>query len=431
MRSILFPALLLGCIAISANGQTTYDEIAADPAKAAGLYYLYPVTESRNTPAPKGYKPFYISHYGRHGSRYLVGEQNYSSPDTIFNLADSAGVLTEKGREVKRRIAAIYADAAGRDGELTEIGVQQHRGIAQRMYHAFPEVFKGNPVITAKSTTRMRCAHSMAAFCEALKEINPSLVIPRESAKRYMKYLSNVCKAAAAYNHKDSAATKRVIDFETEITQPERLMAELFTDPTYVDSLKLKTCNNSKLLMLNLFRIAVDAPNTECPERLDDLFTPDERFKMWQNYNYQYYNHMSNPPSAKGVILDNARPLLQNILESADSAIARGDNGADLRFGHDSCIVPLLGLMKVEGCYGSSDDPYKLHEVYADFKISPMAANLQMVFFRNKKGDVIVKLLLNEREVMIDGLPSDIAPFYHWSELRNYLQNILDEKPIE
>ena len=118
--------------------------------------------------------------------------------------------------------------------------------------------------------------------------------------------------------------------------------------------------------------------------------------------------------------------MLANILECADAAIARGNNGADLRFGHDSTIVPLLGLMKVEGCYGSTDDPYKLHEVYADYKISPMAANLQIVFFRNNKGDIIAKLMLNEREVSLP-VKTDMAPFYHWKDLRNYLQGILAE----
>ncbi len=89
--------------------------------------------------------------------------------------------------------------------------------------------------------------------------------------------------------------------------------------------------------------------------------------------------------------------------------------------------MPLLGLLKVEGCYGSTDDPHKLHEVYADFKISPMAANLQIIFFRNKKGEVIAKLMLNEREVSLP-VKTDIAPFYRWDDLRAYISDILAEK---
>ena len=38
----------------------------------AGVYRLYPAADLRRGDCPKGYKPVYISHYGRHGSRYHV-----------------------------------------------------------------------------------------------------------------------------------------------------------------------------------------------------------------------------------------------------------------------------------------------------------------------------------------------------------------------
>lgn len=425
MRPIILRLTLtavLSCPFI-ACAQTTFVEIAASPDKAAGLYYKYPVTKSQNTKAPKGFKPFYISHYGRHGSRYLVEPSHYGKPYEILEQADKAGALTDFGKDVMNRLAIIKEDAAGREGELTQIGVKQHHDIAQRMYKSFPEVFDGEPVLSARSTTVMRCAHSMAAFCEGLKELKPSLNIPRESGKRYMKYLANVSPQGAAFTRWDSPSSKRSNEFAKEVTEADRLMSAIFKDGDYLKTNKI----DGKELMRSLFLIATDVPNTECEVRLDDLFTPEERFKLWKNFNYHYYNHMSNPTSAEGAILDNARPLLANIVASADEAIASGKNGADFRFGHDSCIVPLLGLMKVDGCYGSTDDPYELHTVYADYKISPMAANLQMIFFRDKKGEIIVKFLLNEREV---GIPveTDIYPFYRWVETREYFNKILSEK---
>lgn len=425
MRSIIFKLTLTAVLSypVVAYAQTTFVEIAASPDKAAGLYYKYPVTKSQNTKAPKGFKPFYISHYGRHGSRYLVEPSHYGKPYEILEQADKAGALTDFGKDVMNRLAIIKEDAAGREGELTQIGVKQHHDIAQRMYKSFPEVFAGEPVLSARSTTVMRCAHSMAAFCEGLKELKPSLNIPRESGKRYMKYLANVSPQGAAFTKRDSPSSKRSTEFAKEVTEADRLMTAIFKDGDYIETNKI----DGKELMRSLFLIATDVPNTECEVRLDDLFTPEERFKLWKNFNYHYYNHISNPTSAQGAILDNARPLLANIVASADEAIASGKNGADFRFGHDSCIVPLLGLMKVDGCYGSTDDPHELHKIYADYKISPMAANLQMIFFHNKKGEVIVKLLLNEREV---GIPveTDMYPFYKWDDAKNYFNKILSEK---
>ena len=48
--------------------------LMASPAMAqyerqGGIYYAYPVTKTELAEAPAGYEPFYISHYGRHGSR--------------------------------------------------------------------------------------------------------------------------------------------------------------------------------------------------------------------------------------------------------------------------------------------------------------------------------------------------------------------------
>jgi hypothetical protein len=47
------------------------------------------------------------------------------------------------------------------------------------------------------------------------------------------------------------------------------------------------------------------------------------------------------------------------------------------------------------------------------------------VFFKNKTGNVIVKFMLNEREIAIP-IDSDIYPFYQWSDARAFLQKMID-----
>jgi hypothetical protein len=66
------------------------------------------------------------------------------------------------------------------------------------------------------------------------------------------------------------------------------------------------------------------------------------------------------------------------------------------------------------------------HSGWADYKIIPMAANLQLVFYRNgcHDQDILVKVLLNENEATLP-LKTDVAPFYHWQDFRDfYLQSI-------
>ena len=58
------------------------------------------------------------------------------------------------------------------------------------MYAAFPEAFKGNQSISARSTVALRCAMSMVSFGNRLKELNPNLRISYESSLKYMNYLN-------------------------------------------------------------------------------------------------------------------------------------------------------------------------------------------------------------------------------------------------
>lgn len=97
----------------------------------------------QQTKAPKGYKPFYVSHYGRHSSRYLVSDRDYKSVITLFEAAHAGKALSELGEDVYQRLLKVWEEAEGHGGDLTPLGVRQHRGIAERMYAAFSECLQG------------------------------------------------------------------------------------------------------------------------------------------------------------------------------------------------------------------------------------------------------------------------------------------------
>lgn len=417
MRHLLFT--LLASFILSASAQTIREEIAANPQKAGGVYFAYPVTESLNTPAPKGYKPFYVSHFARHGSRYLISDNDYLSVMDVFARADSAGALTPLGLSVRSRLDSIWTEARGRGGELTPLGRRQHHDIAARMYRAYPEAFPDNARITAASTVVMRCAHSMFAFIEGLKEQNPRLQIPAESSQRNMHYLNYHSKESGKYSNDKADWYLDYKKFRDEKTRPERLVSSLFTDSTFI-----RRHVDPAALMTGLYWIAVDGQNIETPVSLLDIFTPEELTSLWEIYNYSFYATNSSYPLADGQHVDNAKNLLRNIVETADQYIASGESGATLRFAHDGNIIPLTALMQLPGCAAYETNPYRLADTYANFRISPMASNVQLVFFRNRAGEVIVKFMLNEREVPIPA-KTDIYPFYRWPDARAALQNIL------
>ena len=101
-----------------------------------GPYFFEPIAE-----APKGYKPFYISHYGRHGSRHEAHAEYVTSVAEMFDHADELGILTAKGKELKEYLHTMCAAHQNRYGDLTRLGFEQHKGIARRMYQRFKPVF--------------------------------------------------------------------------------------------------------------------------------------------------------------------------------------------------------------------------------------------------------------------------------------------------
>ena len=213
----LFAAVLCSLAALAASGQNLRDEIAANPGKSGGVYYVYTYDNPVLTPAPKGYKPFYISHYGRHGSRWLLHDSEYG------------------------RVKRVYDGGIDRGGDLSPLGAEQHREIAARMYRNFPEVFRSGAVVDAQATLVVRCVLSMAAFCERLKELNPRLEVSRTAGRRTTRYLNFYSKPT------NPTLSREYLDFidkggwleEYErigdrFVRPDRLMSELFADGEFV-----------------------------------------------------------------------------------------------------------------------------------------------------------------------------------------------------
>ena len=154
MKSIL--SILLAAILgiASAFAQSPQQDFEQNILQSASNYYAYPYLDAPApalTPAPAGYVPFHINHYGRHGSRWLIDPKQYQLPVDQLTIAERNGCLTERGKQVLAQLRQILADSKGRLGELTDKGADQHRGIARRMYHNFPEVFADTASVVARS----------------------------------------------------------------------------------------------------------------------------------------------------------------------------------------------------------------------------------------------------------------------------------------
>lgn len=418
--SVLFFLLVLG----NAFAQTPKEEIFKNPNKAAGTYFAYPENEVQDvmTPAPAGYAPFYISHFGRHGSRYLNNEESYTEVLDVLNTAANAGALSESGEALLRKMRLIWEEAEGRPGELSPLGVKQQRGIAERLFENYPSLFSDDVPIKAFSTLVPRCILSMDAFCERLKELNPTLSIKREASMRNLGFLNYKSEASSDFWHSDQAWKQELKALESSTLNPSFTIDAVFSDKAYV-----KENIHAIKFMKSLYGVASILQNMEIDASIFEYFDKEQLFLLWNHKNIQYY--INDGPSAISIKLNqgNAKPLLLHIIEEAQQAISSQQPELLFKFAHDANLMPLSALMGLENCSKSIHDMAGIHEAWQNYYVSPMAGNIQLVFFRNADADIIVKILHNEKETAVEGLDSAVFPFYKWSELKSYFEGRINK----
>lgn len=408
-----------------AAAQQAKDEIYANPRLSGSNHLAYPgPVQDRLTAAPKGYHPFYISHYGRHGSRYLIGRDEYDVPAAVLARADSLGKLTPLGRDVLRRVRLLRAEADGRLGELTPLGAEQHRQIARRMYERFPEVFRGSVTVDAKSTVVIRCILSMENELQELLRLNPDLIIKHDASEHDMYYMNQSYHALSA-RKTPRRALVAWNDFASRHVSRAALMSRLFADSEYVkyevDTLDLGN---------RLFKLASNVQSSPLGSEMTlyDIFTKDELYNFWLADNASWYIGYGACALNGGTQPFSQRNLLRNIIHEADSCMALERPGATLRFGHETMVLPLVCLLGINGydlstaCLDSLES-----KGWINYKVFPMGANVQLVFYRRSAtdGEVLLKVLLNENEARLP-LPSDLAPYYRWNDFKEYYLRKLD-----
>lgn len=419
---------LAACFAMNwVSAQATKQEILENLNQTGGVYLAYPSDRIRKeTPPPIGYRPFYISHIGRHGSRYLISDADYKNTLNLLEDARKNNALTAVGERALAKMRILWPEVEWRGGDLSTIGVKEQKGIAERMYQHYPEVFAAENSFSACATTVVRCVLSMDAFCERLKELNPTIQIPRNAGMKWQRYLNHHTEKAIAFRVAENTWKPGYTKFVGRHVHPQRLITSLFSDKKFIAG-KV----DADKLMWSLFAIANGMQNIEVPISFYEFFTKEELFDLWQCGNYKEYVNDGNGALNGGIMMDNAKPLLDNIVRSADSVVQRGLGGADFRFAHDGNLIPLAMLMHLENCYNSISEPNDFYKAWCNFKVAPMAGNIQIVFYRktvSDQDDVLVKFLLHENEVRLPLVPTDSFPYYRWKDVRAYYGQLLKGK---
>ncbi len=396
----------------------TRAEMMADRWLLGGEYSMYPFGEVRITPPPKGYKPVYVSHIGRHGARYGLGDGVYEAVRKVLSDAHSAGKLTEAGEDLYVRYEKFYPSVANRGGDLTEEGQRQHRLIASTMYREFPEVFKGKTRAKVLSTAVPRVMLSMMSFVDELKGLDCDLTCSVDAGRVYLPVLEpdggqNPFRVRTRI---PSEAKASYDELRSSLIDAESFCSRYFNDTDYLESTSGMWQFESDLRTVV---VGIQCLDGERADTFSDIFTFDELFGIWEVRNYNGYLYMGRSPLTDNFGCTKNAAILENMIGEADKDLASGEVQLRLRFSHDTAILPLVSYMRLDNFGAVVDDPGEVKNYWRSDKV-PMAANLQLIFYRSRRNpEILVKVLYNGREASLP-IPQSAPSFYSWTAFKEY-----------
>ncbi|MBR6305497.1 MAG: hypothetical protein IKR38_01790 [Bacteroidales bacterium] len=420
-RALLAAISALITLAAWAQPFNTREEVMANIDLAGGTYSLYPTGQPSPARPPKGYKPFYLTHMGRHGARYVASSTTYERVWTALDSAHRQGNLTPEGEKIYKAYAGILPNLRHREGVLTKKGQAQHRQIASQIYRDFPALFKGKTKAQALSTTSHRVLLSMMCFLDQMKQMDPDFTFEADYGYRYYPVLVPESHNNPAFVERapfPEDVLKAYDSFAAEVLDEDALLRRWFLDPEKMGSAR-------ESFIYRISRIVSDFSNLDFPvsDTLKAVFTDDERYRMWQVQNYSDYIYTSRAPGVDQRRCLEMSVTVKDIIDRFDDDLRDGV-AMRLRFSHDTAMMPLLSYLGVNGKDVSEADPRKLENLWRNFDIC-MACNFQMVFFRNKKNpdDILVQVLLNGFQATLP-LPEAAPGFYHWSDFKEKFNHL-------
>ena len=397
------------------------DEIRRDPERAGGVYYVTDLSHPV-TPAPKGYTPFYINGYFRHGARQIDDEVTYPAIYGVLEKAHATNNLTDFGKALYERLEPFKKNVFYKEGDLTQIGYRQTREIGRRMVQNYPEVFEGHPYLKTNATNVLRVAATMQSVNSGILSLRPGLEWAEiDNSRSFLTTLNpygNVCPGRSPLDKyilgKENSWYKKYRSYIDEKLDVDAFFRRLFIDVTQVES------EYDKYDLIHRFWLM--ASLMQCLDRqvpIWDIFTEEEILAWAEIENYKYFAQKGPEPVSHGRSWGLASRTLRHLLDESAEDLVRKRHGINLNFGHDGVLMAILTNLQAGTWAREASNSKEALQSWKYWDI-PMGANLQMIFYQSEGNpDVLVKFMLNEKDLRLP-LEAVEASYYKWNEVYKF-----------
>lgn len=411
----------------------------------AGGYYAtstpYKAPGAADDHARLGLRTVFLTHLGRHGSRYLTSEKRLKKMLGALDDAEAAGALTARGARLREGVRALMR--ASDYENVTPLAAWQQKGIAGRLCDANPELFGppwGGRKVHAVATFKKRTQDTLNAFLAEL-----AVRTGADPEKDFSREVSTGCQPLRFFDCDENyLAHKKAADW---LAAPgggklradslpaargvlRRLAGEAWLDKLDGPGNDGKYFSSSLEMAVCLYEIAASETNLG-----RDVAGFRGYFSAWElewfeylsDYNDFYEMGPGRPGSAVtfGMAAELLRAFLSDVQRAIDAPAA--SPAAELRFAHAETLVPFAALLRLEGASEQRADLRFTAGRWKGAAVSPMSANIQWLLCRAPDGGYRVKILLNEKPARIAGLRG--GPYYAWPELKRFYEDVLAALP--
>lgn len=390
-----------------------------------GSQTLYVKVDENYTKAPEGFTPFYINHLGRHGARYLSSSK---SIDKILNElieASERKELTPLGEELLKDVLQLKNSEEGKYGLLSQIGKDMEFGIGKRMYKNYPQVFKENREILAEATYVKRTQESMNEFLKTFKENISEDNVKTKINKKVDPILRFFDLNLEYIEFKENGDWKTMLNsFQNRSKIYLEITNRIFK------SKDMLSAKNSLKFTTDLYGLYTNQYDIGENVGLSKYFTQEELKYFWANKNLSMYLEKGPSSMGQNLPMDISFALLEDFLSTSENAIKNENIAANLRFAHAETVVPFASLLKIDFASKQTNDLNNVENIWKDYEVSPMGVNIQWIFYKNEKNDILVKMLYNEKEINFP-IESNMKPYYKWDDVRKYYEKVINDLKIK
>ena len=281
------------------------------------------------------------------------------------------------------------------------------------------------PVIQPAGTNRfLLYSHKLVPKSDLVTNALDPFHATYQDSQAYQAYLESPA-FLAKYTAIDTDATARTLGREVL----ERLFAKAFVDKidngsysfantgTYTFSsddgkftntvtgdgkTTIKGLADAASVLYNLYAIVAGMGNEVKADFVQYMPSDAAKYQAFVQDYQDFYNKGPGTTESAGVTYNYVRALREDFFKEVD-AIVRGDlsHGAKLRFTHAEAIIPLataMGLKGVTAPLPAAQSYSYDNSSWRGLYVAPMAVNMQWDVYRNSAGEVLVKMLYNEKE---------------------------------